>query len=584
MQLMTGPVGHGSVGSYWSRCVVLSLSWILSLDLFFFFFFLIHRDPEEQIVLRQFRAGLGLMSTSSGTLYIFGRFFRYMYALKKAYTRAGRVRWVLECVTVGRGQCPHGPGDQYHGHRELSSAERLEYGLQHLNREVAIANYSLPAAEILSIFHGHAVWWIRSALPPGTELDPMWTLQPNGRVSRAFYDRFKGRINRLTARVAGPNRDGRPGEGRPSGYFQPIPVYDFTTSAEYDRRWASPLLTWNSARLGLFATGPDVPVEGTGYEHPGEYFPTDVFVRFGALQLDPVRWHEDIRNVLNGHLFPILPPRPAAAMLSSASASEPASREAGAKRPARTERAGAPGSSRAKRARVDVPFSPSSRRAPARSGQAAATRPTHTGRRRVESPRTPLLSSQGRPAQDGRVNSIFDRPGPPPFELMLPMAVPPAVLLEGDEEVEEVAEPPPVEPPSTPLIQQQRQSPSGSANPSGPDPSAVSVPPLGQSLLIVPPAVLFEGDEEVEEMAEPAMVELPSAPLVPQPRQSLSGSANPSGPDPSDVSLPPLGQPPLIVDLFSSSDESDGNAADLLVGRSFGSANLFFYFYIFLYI
>ena len=77
MQLMTGPVGHGSVGSYWSRCVVLSLGWILSFDLFFLFL-LIHRDLEEQIVLRQFRAGLGLMSTSSGTLYIFGRFFRFM--------------------------------------------------------------------------------------------------------------------------------------------------------------------------------------------------------------------------------------------------------------------------------------------------------------------------------------------------------------------------------------------------------------------------------------------------------------------------------------------------------------------------
>jgi len=118
---------------------------------------------------------------------------------------------------------------------------------------------------------------------------------------------------------------------------------------------------------------------------------------------------------------------------------------------------------------------------------------------RVESPRTPLLSSQGRPAQGGRIVNNLDWPGPPPFELMLPTAVPPAVLL--------------------------------------------------------------EDDEEVEGMAEPALVELPSAPLVRQPPQSLSGSANPSGPDPSDASVAPLGQQPLTVDLLSSSDESDGNAA-----------------------
>ena len=43
--------------------------------------------------------------------------------------------------------------------------------------------------------------------------------------------------------------------------------------------WASPELTWNSARLGLFATGPDVPVEGTCYEHPGDFY-----VRLGANQ------------------------------------------------------------------------------------------------------------------------------------------------------------------------------------------------------------------------------------------------------------------------------------------------------------
>ena len=86
--------------------------------------------------------------------------------------------------------------------------------------------------------------------------------------------------------------------------------------------------------------------------------------------------------------------------------------------------------------------------------------------------------------------------------------------------------------------------------------------------MAVPPAVLFEDEEEVEGMAETALVELPSAPLVRQPLQSLSGSVNPSGPDPSDVSVPPLGQQPLIVDLLSSSDESDGNVAYLLVGRS----------------
>ena len=277
-----------------------------------------------------------------------------------------------------------------------------------------------------------------------------------------------------------------------------------------------PELTWNSARLGLFATGPDVPVEGTGYDHPGDYFPSDVYVRFGALQLDPASWHEDISNSLNGHLFRILPSHPTAAMLSSALVSGPALREAGVKRTARTERVGANGSSRAKRVRVDVSPSPSSRGTPSRSGQVAATRPTHTGLRWVESPGTPLLSSQGRLAQGGRVNSNFDRPGPPLFELMLPMAVPPAVLL--------------------------------------------------------------EDDEEVEGMAEPALVELPSAPLVRQPLQSLSGSANPSGPDPSDVSVPPLGQQPLIIALLSSSDESDGNVAYFLVGRSLQvSLSLFYY-------
>ena len=83
----------------------------------------------------------------------------------------------------------------------------------------------------------HAVEWLRSALPPGTALDPIWTLQTNGRVSRTFYERFKGRINRLTARIAGPSRDSRPGESLPSGYFQPIPVYDFTMVVEYGRRW-----------------------------------------------------------------------------------------------------------------------------------------------------------------------------------------------------------------------------------------------------------------------------------------------------------------------------------------------------------
>ena len=124
-----------------------------------FFSFILHRDPEEFIVLRPFRAGLGLISTRSGTLYIFGLFFRHMYALKKAYTKAGQVRWVLECVTVGKGPCPHGPGVQFHGHRELNGAERLEYSLQYLHREVAVANYSLSAADILLIFHGCAMPW-----------------------------------------------------------------------------------------------------------------------------------------------------------------------------------------------------------------------------------------------------------------------------------------------------------------------------------------------------------------------------------------------------------------------------------------
>ena len=86
--------------------------------------------------------------------------------------------------------------------------------------------------------------------------------------------------------------------------------------------WASTELTWNSARLGLLATRPDVPVEGTCYEHPGDFFPSDIYVRLGALRLDPVSWHKDIGHVLNGHLFPVLPPRPATAALPSASASE----------------------------------------------------------------------------------------------------------------------------------------------------------------------------------------------------------------------------------------------------------------------
>lgn len=459
------------------------------------------------------------MSTRSSTLYVFGRFFRYMYALKKASNKAGQVRWVLECVTVGKGQCPHGPGVQFHGHRELNVAERLEYSLQHLHREVAVANYSLSAAEILLIFHGQAVEWLRLALPPGTALDPIWTLQANGRISRTFYERFKGRINRLTARIAGPSREGRPGEGRPSNYFQPIPAYDFTTAVEYNRRWASPELTWNSARLGLFASGPDVPDEGIGFNHPGDYFPSDIFVRFGALQLDPASWHEDIGHALNGHLFPILPSRPTAATLSSAPVSEPASRGALAKRPARTERVEVTGSSRAKRVRIDASLSSSSRGTPASSGRGAATRPTHTGRRGVESPRIPLPPSQGRPAQGVRIVTNLDQPGPPPFELMLPMAVPPAVLL--------------------------------------------------------------EDDEEVEKVAEPALVELPFAPLVRQPPQSPTGSASPSGPGPSDASVAPVGQQPLTVDLISSSDGSDGKAAFLFdfEGRSL-RVNLIFCFYI----
>ena len=77
--------------------------------------------------------------------------------------------------------------------------------------------------------------------------------------------------------------------------------------------WVSPELSWNTARLGLFATEPDVPVEGTGYEHPGDFFPSDIFVCFGVLRLDPASWHEDIGHAPNGHLFPILLACPAAA-------------------------------------------------------------------------------------------------------------------------------------------------------------------------------------------------------------------------------------------------------------------------------
>jgi hypothetical protein len=33
---------------------------------------------------------------------------------------------------------------------------------------------------------------------------PIWTLWANGRVSQTFFERFKGKINRLTVRIAGP--------------------------------------------------------------------------------------------------------------------------------------------------------------------------------------------------------------------------------------------------------------------------------------------------------------------------------------------------------------------------------------------
>ena len=115
-----------------------------------------------------------------------------MYALNKAYTKASQVRWVLECVTVG-GQCPHGLGVQFHGHRELNGAERLEYSLQHLHREVAVANYSLSAADILLIFHGHAVEWLRSALPPRTAIDPSGPCRPMAESHRLSTSGSKGK-------------------------------------------------------------------------------------------------------------------------------------------------------------------------------------------------------------------------------------------------------------------------------------------------------------------------------------------------------------------------------------------------------
>ena len=74
--------------------------------------------PEEILVPRQFRAGLGIMSTDSGTLYVIDRYFRYIYALKRTRGCNGQFNWVLECVTIWRGQCPYGPGLHFHGHRE----------------------------------------------------------------------------------------------------------------------------------------------------------------------------------------------------------------------------------------------------------------------------------------------------------------------------------------------------------------------------------------------------------------------------------------------------------------------------------
>ena len=82
------------------------------------------------------------MSTDSGTLYVIDRYFRYIYALKRTRGCNGQFNWVLECVTIWRGQCPYGPGLHFQGDRELNCSEKTKYDLQHLHREMAV-NYHI---------------------------------------------------------------------------------------------------------------------------------------------------------------------------------------------------------------------------------------------------------------------------------------------------------------------------------------------------------------------------------------------------------------------------------------------------------
>lgn len=203
-------------------------------------------------------------------------------------------------------KCPFGPGDRDHGHRRLNRPEMLELSLQNLNRNVVAAFLDLEIVEVALEFIKIAVRWMTALLPPATVLHPMWTLV-DGKPSRAFMENYRGRVHRYRMLNRGKNGVDRPEEARASPYFKPIPSYSSFTAEEYDHLWSTPQMSWNPARLAMFADGSRAPIEGRGYNHRSNYFPREPWVKFGPLMLDPVTYHEELALIYDHPLYPVLP-------------------------------------------------------------------------------------------------------------------------------------------------------------------------------------------------------------------------------------------------------------------------------------